>query len=111
MVAMLEPGVDRHEWESEWQALEEQLGDSPAETLPELDELVARVLEQRGFAIDDPVVAEGEEREVVAEFLAARETTSRLERGTEDASPGDVAAAVNGYRSVFQHVIAELGAP
>jgi hypothetical protein len=108
---MLEPGVDRHEWETEWQALEEQLADSPAETLPELDELVGRVLEARGFTIADPVVAEGEEREVVAEFLAARETTQRLEAGAEDVSPGDVAAAVNGYRSVFQHVIAERGAP
>ena len=48
---------------------------------------------------------------VVAEFRAARETTTRLEEGAEDVSPGDVAAAVNGYRSVFQHVIAELGPP
>jgi hypothetical protein len=111
MVTMLEPGVDRHEWESEWQALEEQLADSPAETLPELDELVGRMLEARGFAIDDPVAAEGEEREIVAEFLAARETTQRLEAGADDVSPGDVAAAVNGYRSVFQHVIAARGAP
>ena len=108
---MLEPGVDRHEWESEWQALEEQLADSPAETLPELDELVGRMLEARGFAVDDPVAAEGDEREVVAEFVAARETTRRLEAGAEDVSPGDVAAAVNGYRSVFQHVIAARGAP
>jgi hypothetical protein len=111
MVAMLEPGVDRHEWESEWQALEEQLAVSPGETLPELDDLVGRMLDARGFAIADPVAAEGEEREVVAEFLAARETTTRLESGANDVSPGDVGAAVNGYRSVFQHVIAELGAP
>jgi hypothetical protein len=111
MVAMLEPGVDRHEWESEWQALEEQLANSPAETLPELDDLVGRMLEARGFTIDDPALAEGEEREVVAEFLAARETTARLEAGAEDVSPGDVAAAVNGYRSVYQHVIAERSTP
>jgi len=108
---MLEPGVDRHEWESEWQALEEQLADSPAETLPELDELVGRVLEERGFAIDDPVDGEGEEREVVAEFLASRKTMAHVEKGGDDVSPGDVAAAVNGYRSVFQHVIAERSAP
>jgi hypothetical protein len=111
MVGMVDPGLDRHEWESEWQALEEQLADSPAETLPELDELVARMLNERGFAIGDPVVAEGEEREIVAEFLAARETTRLLDAGSDDVSPGDVAAAVNAYRAVFQHVIAEHGPP
>jgi len=42
---MLEPGLDRHEWESQWQALEEQVEDSPAEALPELDSLVAEMLE------------------------------------------------------------------
>src|SRR5436190_22743801 len=108
---MLEPGVDRHEWESEWQALEELLTDSPAETLPELDELVGRMLEARGFAVDDPVAAEGDEREVVAEFVAARETTRRLEAGGEDVSPGEVAAAVRGYRSAFQHAIAARRGP
>jgi hypothetical protein len=104
---MVEPGVDRHGWESEWPALEEQL----AETLPELDELVGRMLEARGFTIDDPAAAEGEEREIVAEFLAAREATTRVEAGADDVSPGDVAAAVNGYQSVFGHVIAQGGAP
>jgi hypothetical protein len=108
---MVEQGVDGHEWESEWQALEEQLADSPAGTLPELDELVGRMLAARGFAIDDPAAAEGEERGVVAEFLGARETTTRVEAGAGDVSPGDVAAAVNGYRSVFGQAIAERSAP
>jgi hypothetical protein len=40
---MLEPGLDRHEWESEWATLEEELADSPADVLPELDDLVARM--------------------------------------------------------------------
>jgi hypothetical protein len=108
---MPEPGVDRHEWEREWQALQEQLVDSPAETLPELDELVGRMLQARGFTIDHPVAAESEEREVIAESLAAHETTTLLDARPEDVSPGDIAAALNGYRSVFQHVIAERGAP
>jgi hypothetical protein len=33
-----------------------------------------------------------------------------LDARPEDVSPGDIAAALNGYRSVFQHVIAERGA-
>jgi hypothetical protein len=107
---MVEPGADRHGWESEWPALEEQLADSHAETLPELDELVGRMLEARGFTIDDPAAAEGEEREIVAELLATREATARVEAGADDVSPGDVAAAVNGYQSVFGHVLARGGA-
>ena len=39
---MLEPGLDKHEWVSVWQSLEEDLETSPAETLPELDRLVER---------------------------------------------------------------------
>lgn len=108
---MVDPGLDRHEWEGEWQSLEEQLADAPRETLPALDDLVARMLDARGFAIDDPVAAEGDDREVVAEFRAARETTRLVERGSDDVSPGDVAAAVNGYRAVFEHLVAERSAP
>jgi len=107
---MLEPGLDRHEWESEWQALEPELGDAPADALPEVDDLVARMLEERGYALDDPVAREGEEREVVAEFLAARDVTRRVERG-ETPDPGDVASAVNGYRALYEYLIEERAAP
>ena len=35
---MSEPGLDRHEWETEWEQLEPDLEDSPSEALNELDE-------------------------------------------------------------------------
>jgi hypothetical protein len=92
------------------QALEDQLGDSPAEALPELDDLVARMLAECGYALDDPVTREGDEREVVSEYLAAHELTDEAERGSEELSPGDVAAAVNGFRSVFDYLISERAA-
>src|SRR5207247_6004748 len=98
---MTEPGLDRHEWESEMQVLQDQLSENPAEALPELDALVARMLEETGYSPDDPIVAGGEEREVMSEFLAARELTEAAERGSGEISPGDVAAAINGYRAVF----------
>jgi hypothetical protein len=100
----IEPGLDRAEWEGEWQALEPQLADSPAETLPDLDHLVERMLAGRGHDLSDPVANGGEEREVVADFLAAREVTRRWERGDE-VSPGDVAAAVNNYRELYETLI------
>ena len=108
--AMRDPGLDRHEWESEMQALEDQLSENPAEALPELDALVARMLEQVGYDLSDVVAREGDEREVVAEYLAAHEITEMSEQGSEEISPGDVAAAINGYRAVFDYIVEERSA-
>ncbi len=107
---MLEPGLDRHEWESRWASLEEDLEDSPRDVLPELDQLVGQMLEERGYAIDDPVVREGDDRDVVADFLAAREITRLLADDPDAVSPGDVALAVNNYREVYEFLL-EAGAP
>ena len=108
---MLEPGLDRHEWESRWASLEEELEDSPRDVLPQLDELVGQMLQERGFEIDDPVVREGEGREVVDDFLAAREITRLLADDADAVSPGDVAGAVNSYRSVYEFILEEDAAP
>ena len=48
---------------------------------------------------------------VVDDFLSAREIT-RLQADNPDVvSPGDVAAAVNSYRSVFEFIVEEDTAP
>ena len=104
---MREPGLDRHEWESELASLEEDLHDDPAGTLPELDRLIARMLDETGYDLTDPVAREGEEREVVAEYLAAHEIREAVERGSDELSPGDVAAAVNGFLALFDYLVAE----
>jgi hypothetical protein len=108
---VLEPGLDRHEWESRWESLAEDLEDSPRDVLPELDLLVAQMLEERGFAIDDPVAREGEGREVVDDFFSAREITRLLTDNPDAVSPGDIAAAVNSYRSVYEFILEEDTAP
>ena len=102
---MLEPGLDRHEWESRWASLEEDLEDSPRDVLPELDQLVEQMLGERGYAIDDPVVREGDDRDVVADFLAAREITRLLAGDADAISSGDVALAVNNYREVYGYLL------
>jgi len=102
-----EPGLDKHEWETEWEALEPLVADSPAEALSELDNLVERMLVEQGHVIEGGVDAELEaeaERDLVGEFLAARETTRLVEQG-EAVDPGDIAAAVNAYRSVYQELL------
>ncbi len=108
---MIEPGLNRHEWESEWASLEEQLAEAPAEALPSVDDLIERMLIERGYSVADPVGREGDDREIVAEFQAAREITRLLADGADALSPGDVAAAVNGYRAIFDYLIAERSAP
>ena len=102
---MHDPGLERHEWESEWEALEEDLRADPAGALPELDRIVARMLEESGYELTDPVAGEGEEREVVAEYLAAHEVAEAAERDSDELSLGDVAAAVNGLRAVYDHLV------
>jgi hypothetical protein len=69
------------------------------------------MLEERGYAIDDPVAQKGDGGEIVVEFLSAREITRLLDEGSDGVSPGDVAAAVNGYRSVYEYLLAERSAP
>jgi hypothetical protein len=103
---MSEPGLDRHEWETEWAELEPDLADSPAEALPELDDLVARMLIEAGYPIDtgDPVDDEGIDPEILASFQAAREITRQVDRG-EDFDPGDVAQAVDLYREIYEHLV------
>ena len=102
----LEPGLDRHEWESRYQALEEDLAGHPVEALPELADLVEQMLQESGYDLSDPVAREGEEREVVAQYLAARETSDRVERN-DDVGPGDVGAAINGLRDIYGYLVAE----
>ena len=107
---MLEPGLDIHEWESQWQQFEEDIETSPAEALPELDRLMERMLEGRGYAIDDPVVREGDDREIVAEFLAAREITQAVDQG-KDVDPEDIAQAIDQYRALHDYLLVERPAP
>jgi hypothetical protein len=102
---MYDPGVDRHEWESEMASLDEELRDDPASALPDLDDLVERMLESSGYELADPVIREGDEREIVAEFLAAREIKDAYERGSDELSAGDIGAAVNGSRAIFDYLV------
>jgi hypothetical protein len=107
---MVEPGLDKHEWESQWEQFQDDLETSPAEALSEVDRLVHEMLEARGYAIDDPVVREGDDRGVVAEYLAAHEIARLIDNG-EEVDPGEVAAAVEGYRSLYEYLIVEREPP
>lgn len=108
---MQEPGLDRREWETEWQQLWPLVLDSPGEALPEVHDLVRRMLEERGYAIDDEVVREGNDPEIIAEYLSARETTRRAELDHQELSPGEIGEAVASYRNLYEFLLENRGAP
>lgn len=107
---MVEPGLDRHDWETEWQGLEPLVVDSPAEALPEVDGLIERMMQERGYPVEEAQAYASSEPEIVAEFLEARRITRLVEAG-ESVDPGDVGAAVTGYRNLYEFLLAERRAP
>ena len=103
-LAVREPGPDRREWEIEWQVLEPLVVDSPAEALPELDDLVERMMVERGHPIEEGRVREAPQPEIVAEFLEARRLMTLVENG-ESLAPSDIAAAITGYRNLYEYLL------
>jgi hypothetical protein len=106
---MTEPGLDLHEWATRWSEFEEAAADDAAGALPEMDRLIEEMLTERGIQIDVVVTEEGEDPELVRRFLAAREITRLAEAGETD--PGDVGAAFEGYRALYEYLSAERPPP
>ena len=105
-----EPGLDRHDWETQLRALEDDLATDPRQTLPDLADLIERMLTERGFAPDDPVGDDGVEPEILASYRSARETATVVEQG-DPVDPGDVGNAVENLRALFDHLVTERSAP
>jgi hypothetical protein len=107
---MVEPGVDRHEWETEWEALEPLVVDSPAEALPEVDRLVERMLVERGYPTTEEEAPDAADPALVAEFLEARRVATLVDAG-ENVDPGEIGAAITAYRNLYELLLEEYGAP
>lgn len=105
----LEPGLDLHDWETRWQELQELAQDDPEQALPEIVRLVEQMLVARGFALTNPVDVEGDDPDVVRDFLAARDTARAAEAGAAD--PGDVAAALENLAEVYTFLVEGRAAP
>jgi len=102
-----EDGSDLHSWNSQWASIAEDAADDPDAAVSQYAELVERMLEANGYAIGDPVARQGEEREVVATYVAAREVAERAELGS--ASRSEVEQAIEDLRSVFDTFGNEAG--
>ena len=105
-----EPGLDRHVWESQLSSLEDDLRDDPAAGLPQLADMIERMLQERGLAPDDPVADDGIDPEILATFRAGREVADRVD-GADTVDPGDVGSAIENLRAVFDYLVAERASP
>jgi hypothetical protein len=103
-----EPGVDEHLWISRYESLEEDIRTSPAESLSDLDELVSEMMEARGMPLAEREGEEIDEPETIRQFTEARRVTRQVDAG-EEYDPGDVANAVDAYRSLYDYLL-NLGA-
>jgi hypothetical protein len=99
-----EPGLDRHVWESEWESLQEELGDRPAETLPALADLVGEMHRSSGYPIHHPVVGEAVEPEIAAEYREVRRIANLVAEGG-DVDPGDVGDAIESLREIYRQLL------
>jgi hypothetical protein len=104
-----EPGLDLHEWETQWQQLQDESVDEPAQTLPEIVRLVGTMLRERGFQLEEPVTAEGDDVDIVRNFVAARELAAAAESGSAD--PEDVVVALEDLREIHDYITQDRAAP
>ncbi len=107
---MVEPGLDLHDWESEWQQLEPLVRDTPGEALPELHALIARMLEERGVLGENGIGTEGADPELLATYAAGKDVVDRLERGL-DVDPSDIGNVIQEYRGLYEYLTSERAAP
>jgi hypothetical protein len=101
---MEEPGLDEHGWASRYEALEPELRDAPAETLADLDELIAEMMEARGYPLAERPGEDTTAPETIRQFTEARRVTRQIDTG-DPYDPGDVANAVDAYRSLYDHLL------
>jgi hypothetical protein len=104
-----EPGLDLHEWETEWQQLLDDAADAPAEALPELVRLIRRMLEERGYQLDEPVTATGEDMDILKDFTAAEAVARAAEAGEVDDE--DVATALEDLQDIYDYLVSDRAPP
>jgi hypothetical protein len=108
-----EPGIDEHEWITEWEDLDPLLDESPLEAIADADDLIRRMMEARGFELEERDGEELTDPEITRAYTAARAVRAEIE-SPDPLDPGDVPAAVDAYRELYQRLLdygATPGAP
>jgi hypothetical protein len=99
------PGIDQHDFASEWESIWEDVSTDPREALPFLEDIVRRLLERHGYVLDpeDPA-ARGEELEILTPYWAAREVADAVRAG-EDTDDGDIKQSISDLREIYESLI------
>ena len=101
---MEEPGLDEHEWITEWEQLSPFLEESPIEAIPEVHRLITEMMVARGYELNEPEGEELKEPEITRAYIAASEVKDEIEsEGSLDL--GDVPGAVEAYRELYQDLL------
>jgi hypothetical protein len=104
----VDPGIDRHDFAGEWESVWQDVGTDPAESLPNLEDIVRRLLERHGYVLDsDDPAARGEEVEVLAPYWAAREAADAVRDG-DDVDGGDIAQAIADLSEIYDSLIERI---
>ena len=106
---MTDPGLDLHEWETRWSDLQDQAADAPDEALPEVVRLVQEMLLERGYDLDNPVVAETDDPDIVRDFLAAREIARAAETTKLEAE--DIQTALEDLAEIHDYLVEDRAGP
>ena len=106
-----EPGLDVHEWQSEWASLEDDLADSPETALPQVHELIGRMLRERRILDESFVSVEGADPDWVRTWEAGRDLVARLENPELEVERQDVLDQIEEYRELFEALLAERAPP
>jgi hypothetical protein len=107
---MVEPGLDRHEWESQWAVLVEDFATDPGEALRGVQELITRMLSEREILDSNLVVTEGSDPELIAPWEAGRDLVQRMDSGAE-IEEQDLREALESHRELFDTLLVERSAP
>jgi hypothetical protein len=106
---MYEPGLDLHEWETRWAELQDAVADDPVQALPDVARLIEQMLRERGFQLDEPVTAEGEDADMIADYLAAREVARAAQEAQVDLE--DVEVALDDLREIYDYITQDRAPP
>jgi len=106
---MTDPGLDLQGWETCWADLQDQVADAPDEALPEVVRLVEEMLTDRGFDFENPVVVEDESRDIVSDFLAARDIARAAE--TTKLDQEDIQTALDDLTEIHDYLVEERPGP
>jgi hypothetical protein len=106
-----EPGLDVHEWESEWASLEDDIVDSPETGLAYVHELMTRMLKERRILDDSLAVLEGADPEWVKTWEAGVELARKLDDSAVEVERDEVLEQIANYRELFETLLADRAPP